>query len=145
MDQFEFFEYYPENTTYVCPPEDSNVHSGTLYRYSTEKGAVCARDFQLAIESEIFVQRNRDNLVILCQGGGLSSFVDRESAKESLVQLRKNVPGMKNKFKGIHQIEISETDGVLKETPSQNSKNHYTWWSNKGIDYLNRAVFVEAF
>lgn len=145
MTDYLFRNNYPTTISYQCPPKEANNYVGTLYRYTTKSNAVTAADYKYSLERKTFTEKFSDEPEILCKGGGLSSFTSIEAAEASLDKLKKNSPVARKKFKGIYKIDIDSNDGALKDTPTNNSRLHHTWWHKKNIDYLSRSIFIKEY
>ncbi len=138
-------DLFPPSDMYICPPADAHSFNGTIYRFMTESKP-CLQDLDLLSEKEGFRKRTESHPSELCQGAGLSAFIDLDAAKKALIKLTQNSVGLKKKFgrfNCISSISITDDDGRIKNTSSQTSPDHYTWWCFKSIDYLKRAEIIQ--
>lgn len=144
LSDYVFKDFYPSSIEHVCPPNDSVEYSGELFRYTKNNDMVVEKDYNFSLERKKFREKYKNDYDLLCQSGGLSSFLTEEAADLNLEKSKKNAVAMKS-FKGLYKVEISESDGVVKHTPSRNNREHHTWWHKKNIDYLSKSCFIKNY
>lgn len=137
-------EYFPNSSEYTCPPENANTYVGKLYRFTHKINEVSLEDYELASSRSNFRNRNENKPELLCQSSGLSSFKSEEAATIAHKKISSNSKGFGKRFKGIYKIELIENDGVVAPTPSQNSREHCTWWVTGSKSFLlSKSKFVK--
>lgn len=119
-------KHLPDNT----PPEDVFVsyNREPLFRLIKQKGVMTEDD--LKPFTELYPQKNFKNK--LWQASGLSTLGTLADAR-SMTKL----PSLRN-MHGIAEITMCPQYGVMKDTPSSNCVNHFTWWHTTSFD-LDKA------
>lgn len=110
------------------PPEDIEIpFEHKLYRLTHDKnGSLTEED--LITYSEL--EPNKDWADNYFQSFGLSLITKISEARKKLLLPRIR----KQNLKGITEINLNPTDGVVKQT---GRKDHYTWWQTKSFDISN--------
>lgn len=112
-------------TGIVCPHEDAFIPSGDIIFYRYIKGGVVSSDSFLPtiLNSDLPLPIGCD----ACVQKSVSVFDDVQSLINGVFKL----PYNKGKKKTIGFFNISEKDGMLKQTFG---KNHHSWWRAKDFD-----------
>jgi len=106
-----------------CPPSDICIPSEhQFFRLALEAQSYSSDDFLTYSE----MNPNKEWGEMLPLAVGLSVLEDESKARKSL-----KLPYLK-KFKGIIDLTLNPTDGVVKQTGVH--KSHYTWWRTTSFD-----------
>jgi hypothetical protein len=110
----------PDNFPDKCPPDDSELPDGVFYHFI--KGD-CAKesDFICKVDKD---PSFRDN----CQAYGISLLKDPEDINNYRLSYR-NIFGNQN----VVEISLNNDMGLVKNTPTNSAKSHYTWWKPNQI------------
>lgn len=119
-DPVTWAENLPANT----PPNEIVFADGNdddyIYRLSLSEEGYHDDDFiPLARKPHKILE----DAELIGQSFGLSSFIEEQSANNQM-----RLPYCRKKFKSVVKIYAKRVYGVLKNTPSSNNANHYTWW-----------------
>lgn len=116
----EWPEYFPPS----CPPVTAKKASGKVYRFIDKKHkSPQDKDF-------LSWKEEHPNEVIQgkeCQSCGLSIYISLEEAK----RVARLIPKLR-KMK-IAEGNLVKDSGKIENTPSCNSKDHFTWWIPKNL------------
>lgn len=137
-------EYYPSSSNYQCPPLGAVMYSGDIYRF-LKNDNVTDSEFELSSSKENFRNTYKNNYNVLCQGSGHSIYINLQDAIYNGEEMRKKSKGFKKKFKYIGKINLTTADGVIKGTPSSNTRNHHTWWRPISIQNFNNTNIIHTF
>lgn len=110
--------HFPEG----CPPAEASDPDGELFRF-TNRRSPNDRDFLSHYEK----WPNRDWEDKACQARGLSVF----RTMTDCLAMEAAVPAMKKKHIAVASLSVGE--GVVAKTPSENSDQHHTLWSQLSI------------
>lgn len=114
----EWPQHYPES----CPPAIAKEASGKVYRF-IEKEHEFPQDKDFMSWKEL--NPNKDYGEKECQACGLSIYISLEEAK----RVASSIPRLK-KMK-IAEANLTKNSGKMENTPSNVSKDHFTWWISK--------------
>jgi hypothetical protein len=121
MNYRQWPEYFPEN----CPPLTASNPSGKFYRF-------VKKDHE-SPQSQDFLSWRENNQgkpcpenITECQACGLSVY----ASLEEISRMAKVIPRLR-KMK-IAEGNLDENSGKIQNTPSRNSRYHYTWWVPDG-------------
>lgn len=128
---------YPTHFPEGCPPPESDIASGEIYRFIKKNHQVPMPEDFLSWREE---NPNKELFVGMteCQACGLSvytSFSEVKILKPIVPKLRK----MKI-AKGI----LAGSMGRIKNTPSSTSKLHHTWWILKDSNPWEYFEIIET-
>lgn len=116
-------EDLPANT----PPNDIVFAEGNddyIFRLSESETGYNEQDF-VPLARKPHRQFNQN---LLGQSYGLSSFINEDAARRHML-----LPQIRGKFKSLVKICINPEYGVLKNTPSKNNVDHFTWWHTQAF------------
>lgn len=128
---------YPEHFPEGCPPADSDTATGEIYRFISKKhDKPMPEDFRSWREQNPGKTISGD--ITECQACGLSVYTCYDEVKR-LTPLIPKLRKMKL-AKGV----FNEGMGRIKNTPSLNSKLHYTWWIPKNSKPWEYFVIIDT-
>lgn len=114
-----------------CPTDNAKPYNGYLYR-------ACRKFPALPIDLQSDAERQRPGKdPSVCQNWGLSVWIDKEAvefARSALAFTRKRY---------IVRFEAGPDDGRIQLTPSNNQKDHYTFWKFEKGNLANPNLFLE--
>ena len=113
-------EHYPDS----CPPNTAKHASGNVYRF-IEKEHQSPQDEDFKSWKELHPERDYEEKE--CQACGLSIYTSLDEAR----RVAKLVPRLR-KMK-IAEAVLKKDSGKMENTPSNVSKDHFTWWIAKNI------------
>lgn len=124
--QIEWANTLPEN----CPPEEILVpEDEEFYQLLLNKDQIVDEDWKPYTELYPNKKYVGDQLIM---ANGLSI-----SKNDNFKELTK-FPHIKKRFKGLAKIKLNPTDGVLKQTGSDDM--HYTWWRTTSFDNKSAEI-----
>lgn len=109
-----------------CPPDDAFSHTGDIYRFVD---GVPPADLDFESWFQKFPRTDWGQRK--CQACGLSIYVNQTACENA----QKVVPSLR--AKKIAKALIGPADGVIKNTKSNASKDHHTWWVPTGITNIH--------
>ncbi len=114
-----------------CPPEEIQVpYAHPFFRLAQQADTCSEQDF--LTYAEMNPQRQWGEMLPLAVG---LSLIDSET------KARKNLKlPMFRQYKGIINLVLNPTDGVVKQTGAHQS--HYTWWRTKAFEYTNQKMLA---
>ncbi|MEQ6886604.1 hypothetical protein [Salicola sp. Rm-C-2C1-2] len=114
---------WPEHFPAGCPPEESELATGRIYRFVS--GEAPTHDDFVSLQLE-----NPTNSYgrMACQACGLSVFRDWAVCLYS----QKVVPALKKKK--IAFGDLTPDHGAVMPTPSKMTERHHTWWLPDTVD-----------
>lgn len=117
-------DYYPDN----CPPAEAEPASGIVY-HLVQYNPPQVEDFVTYYQEDPnFFQSNPH---LICKGCGVSVYTDLKDIR----RLKKRYKKFKNRQ--IAEGNLNPTLGVMKHTPSNRRKSHYTWWVPVGVEFVD--------
>lgn len=125
-----WFEILPQS----CPPECAIAPSRVILYRILEAETPTNNDFL----SQRMLYPNKKFHVDECQARAISVFSDIDSCKAVM-----KFPKYKNKNCRVGQLFLKEQDGVIANTPSKISKNHFSWWRSTNFDISSVEVTNE--
>lgn len=135
----------PAYEVFQCPPKDAIQYTGMIYRFGHDEQAVVLKDSEpIAKYNQRFKNSYDKDYETLCQGSGLSSFLNLKDAVNNLERMKRSSRGIAKKFKSIHSLVINSGDGVVKATPSKNTTGHHTFWPFLTFNYLENAKVIQS-
>lgn len=116
-------EYFPDG----CPPKDAYEPQNKILFRLVSHSQKDIEDFKTYYELGRAV--NSDSILKY----GLSMIENIDSARSYV----KRNPKLKKRYHYIAQATLTSKSGKIKLTPSDNIKDHYTWWIYNDVDPLD--------
>ena len=116
----------------MCPPQDAFVPDGTTvyFRVLKTPSVETSHFLPTPLKEDRPLPRGYDK----CIGKSVSIYNDLDGMLNGFFKL----PHNQGKKKQIGVLQLTATDGVLKQTFDH--KNHYSWWRSQGFDVTTVQV-----